>query len=52
MSKNQKSRNYETDILIVGAGIMGATLASILKEINGKNIFIIEDRFGNGLPSR
>ena len=43
MSKNQNSQNYETDILIVGAGIMGATLASILKEINANlRVDIIE----------
>ena len=34
MLKNKKRAPYETDVLIVGSGIMGATLASIIKEID------------------
>ena len=34
MQKSKITRPYESDTLIVGAGIMGATLASILKEID------------------
>ena len=34
MQKSKIDRPYESDALIVGAGIMGATLASILKEID------------------
>jgi malate dehydrogenase (quinone) len=34
MPKNKKNTPYETDVLIIGAGIMGATLASLLKEMD------------------
>jgi malate dehydrogenase (quinone) len=34
MQKSKITRPYKSDTLIVGAGIMGATLASILKEID------------------
>jgi malate dehydrogenase (quinone) len=34
MQKNPSNTSYETDILIIGAGIMGATLASLLKELD------------------
>ena len=34
MPKNKKATPYETDVLIIGAGIMGATLASLLKEMD------------------
>ena len=34
MQKSKITQPYESDALIVGAGIMGATLASILKEMN------------------
>ena len=34
MPKNKKTTPYETDVLIIGAGIMGATLASLLKEMD------------------
>ena len=33
MIKSKNILRYETDVLVVGSGIMGATLASILKEI-------------------
>ena len=34
MFKTQFKAPYETDVLIIGAGIMGTTLASLLKEID------------------
>ena len=43
MLKNKKILLHETDILIVGAGIMGATLASILKELDSNlQVVIVE----------
>ena len=33
MTKSKNILIFETDVLVVGSGIMGATLASILKEI-------------------
>jgi L-2-hydroxyglutarate oxidase LhgO len=34
MNKADLKQNIDTDVLIIGAGIMGATLACLLKELN------------------
>lgn len=47
MLKSKTIQFYETDVLIIGAGIMGATLASIIKEIDSNSKIILVEAQNN-----
>jgi malate dehydrogenase (quinone) len=52
MNSNHLPQNIKTDVLIIGAGIMGATLAALLKELDPNiQIDLIEKLENTGLES-
>ena len=52
MKKSKNIPLYETDVLIIGAGIMGATLGSILKELDSSlRVDIVESLNSPALES-
>jgi len=52
MNSNHSPQNIKTDVLIIGSGIMGATLATLLKELDPKiQVDLIEKLEDAGLES-
>lgn len=46
------TENIDTDVLIVGGGIVGIIISYRLRELNVKNVVIEKNKIGNGITSK